>query len=153
VPCLLSNALECAVCCSVLQCVAMCCNVLQCVEVCCSHGGAPQFKGTLPRFESIQSWNATLEVLNLPDFAWFLRATKELTSGQAHALIYTHTHAHTQTHTHTHTFTYTHSHTLSLSHTHTHTHTHIHTHAYTHTNTNKHAYSRYHDRKDWRIFP
>jgi len=27
---------ECAVCCSVLQCVAVCCSVLQCVAVCCS---------------------------------------------------------------------------------------------------------------------
>ena len=26
----------CAVCCSVLQCVAVCCSVLQCVAVCCS---------------------------------------------------------------------------------------------------------------------
>ena len=33
VPCLLSNALECAACCSVLQCVAVCCSVLKRVVV------------------------------------------------------------------------------------------------------------------------
>jgi len=31
-----TDSIACAVCCSVLQCVAVCCSVLQCVAVCCS---------------------------------------------------------------------------------------------------------------------